>query len=107
MRFYSILKKIAFPVGRSQRSVCIGTWRLTFAVTFETNGLVVIVLVNAPVSLHELGQGRDHGDGLLHLLLHGVGILHELLHEPLGGIRLVRGDDVPGCVSKKASRSRS
>ncbi|KAH8156706.1 hypothetical protein CIB48_g11545 [Xylaria polymorpha] len=41
MRYYSLLTRVAFPVGTIERSFCIGTYRLTFDVEYTNNGPIV------------------------------------------------------------------
>lgn len=40
-KFHLLLKRVAYPVGHIDTSVCIGTWRLTYTVEHIEEGLVV------------------------------------------------------------------
>jgi hypothetical protein len=40
-KFHPLLKRVAYPVGRMDTSVCIGTWRLTYTIKYEDEGPVV------------------------------------------------------------------
>ncbi|KAI1291213.1 hypothetical protein F5Y03DRAFT_400884 [Xylaria venustula] len=40
-KVYPLLKRVAYPIDRIHRSVCIGTWRLTFRVEYLSKGPVV------------------------------------------------------------------
>jgi hypothetical protein len=40
-KFHPLLKRVAYPVGRMDRSVCIGTWRLTFDIEYAEDGPIV------------------------------------------------------------------
>jgi hypothetical protein len=40
-KFHPLLKRVAYPVGRMDTSICIGTWRLTFSVEYEDDGPIV------------------------------------------------------------------
>ena len=37
-RYYPIIKRVSYPIGPVLRSVCIGTWRLTFTIEFKDRG---------------------------------------------------------------------
>jgi hypothetical protein len=40
-RYYPTVTRLAFPVGKLERSVCINTWRLTYTVSYVNDGPVV------------------------------------------------------------------
>lgn len=48
-RIYPILRRVAYPIRPVRRSVCIGTWRLTYVVRYGTEAAVVRFAEHQPV----------------------------------------------------------
>ncbi|OBT60330.1 hypothetical protein VE03_10271 [Pseudogymnoascus sp. 23342-1-I1] len=40
-RFYPLVTRVAFPIAELERSVCIGTWRMTFSIEHTEHGPIV------------------------------------------------------------------
>ena len=59
-RYYSLITRIAFAIGKVQRSICIGTWRLLYEVEYIDGSPVVKYIPHPTVIESPPQRGPEH-----------------------------------------------